>query len=265
MIRKPISKVRWWAFSIAAMVVVVLLYSWMSYRQKEFNPKDTTIPNATQFLEGIETLTKPDVNGDMWLIMDLRATYGRHLAGMLVGVILSLVIGLAMGCYTDAEAIFKFQLTCLSKIPPTAMIAVYFVLFGTELNMYVAMISLGIFPTLAMAVYQAARKDVTHDAIYKAYTLGASDSEVVWNVVFKQIIPRFLEAIRLTVGPAMVFLIAAEWATADIGFGYRLRIQSRLLNMNVVYIYLVILALTSYLMDWSLAYARRKMCPWFGE
>jgi len=265
MIRKPISKTRWWVLSISAIALLVALYSWMSYRQKQFNAKDTTIPNAQQFVDGIKTLLKPDSQGDMWLLIDLKATYGRHLSGMMVGVLLSLIVGLLMGCFYSWEAVFKFPLTCLSKIPPTAMIAVYFVLFGTELEMYIAMIALGIFSTLAMAVYGAVRKDVSDHAIYKAYTLGGSDSEIVWNVVFKQILPRFIEAIRLTVGPAMVFLIAAEWATADVGFGYRLRIQSRLLNMNIVYIYLVILAITTYFMDWSLSYARRKLCLWFGE
>ena len=39
----------------------------------------------------------------------------------------------------------------------------------------------------------------------------------------------------------MVFLIAAEYVVGDVGIGYRIRIQSRILNMNVVYIYLIIL------------------------
>ena len=118
------------------------------------------------------------------------------------------------------------------------MLAVYFVVFGMEAKLFVAMIALGIFPTLAQGIYQAAKKDVSDHAVFKAYTLGASQLEVIWNVVFQQVLPRIIENVRLQIGPAMVFLIAAEWLIADTGFGYRLRIQSRLLHMNVVYIYL---------------------------
>lgn len=185
--------------------------------------------------------------------------------GVLVGVMLSLVVGLAMGCFSVAEAFFGPPLSFFAKIPPTAMLAVYYVIFGIKFEFYVAMIALGIFPTLAQSIYQAAKKDVTDHAIYKAYTLGASQLEVIWNVILPQILPRVIENVRLQIGPAMIFLIAAEWANADVGFGYRLRIESRLTRMNVVYIYLAILGLTGFAMDYVLSWLRRKLSPWFGE
>ena len=63
----------------------------------------------------------------------------------------------------------------------------------------------------------------------------------------------------------MVFLIAAEMLFASEGFGYTIRQQSRLVNMNVVYIYLAILGLSGLLFDWILVRLRRWLCPWFGE
>ncbi len=144
------------------------------------------------------------------------------------------------------------------------MLAVYFIIFGTEFRLFVAMIALGIFPTLAQSIYQAAKKDVTDHAIYKAYTLGASQLEVIWNVILQQILPRIIENVRLQVGPAMVFLIAAEYAVAHDGFGYRLRLQSRQTNMNVVYIYLVILGVSGFVIDGLLSALRRRLSPWFG-
>jgi ABC-type nitrate/sulfonate/bicarbonate transport system permease component len=127
------------------------------------------------------------------------------------------------------------------------------------------MIALGIAPALAQTVHQAAKKDVSDHAIFKAYTLGASHVEAIWNVICRQILPRVIENVRLQVGAAMVFLIAAEMLVADVGFGYRLRLQGRLLNMNVVYSYLIVLGTAGLLIDWSLSTLRRRLCPWFGE
>ena len=42
-----------------------------------------------------------------------------------------------------------------------------------------------------------------------------------------------------------------------------LRMQSRLQNMNVVYTYLVILAVAGLMIDWLLIRLRRWLCPWF--
>jgi len=261
-IRKPISFQQGLLWTIATVFVLLVLYSWLSYQQKQINPNDTTIPNLSQMWDAVVILSTPDARGEYWIIEDLKMTYLRHLLGMGVGVGLSLLLGIAMGSSNRINMALGFPLTCLAKVPPTAMIAVYFVLFGTDLEMYMAMIVFGILPTLTQAINQSARQDVPEDSIYKAYTLGASNMEVICNVIFPQILPRFLETIRLSVGPALVFLIAAEWMMADIGIGYRLRIQSRLLNMNVVYIYLIILCLTAFVMDWSLRFSRQKLCPW---
>jgi len=264
MIRKPISHKATIACMAGAIILIGLGYSWMCYRQKAFNPNDTTMPNLSQFIQGLKMAALPNANGDILLVDDLAATYQRHFVGVSFGVVMSLIIGIAMGCWPAIEATFRLPIAFLAKIPPTAMIAVYFILFGTDLEMFVAMISLGIFPALAQSVYLSV-KDVSDDAIYKAYTLGASTVELIWNVIFPQILPRFIEAIRMATGPAMVFLIAAEWMVSDVGVGYRLRIQSRLLNMNVVYVYLIVLCLTTYVVDWSLKTFKSKMCPWNGE
>jgi NitT/TauT family transport system permease protein len=265
MIRKSISYREGIIWMSSALLLLILFYGWLAYRQKAINPLDTTIPDYSQITEAISLLCQPDLKGEYWVIEDLKATYYRHILGMAVGVSLALILGLGMASSNRFHMALNFPLTCLAKVPPTAMMAVYFVLFGTDLEMFVAMISFGIMPTLAQTVNQSARHDVPEDAIYKAYTLGASNSEVVCSIIFPQILPRLIEGIRLMIGPALVFLIAAEWTNASIGVGYRLRIQSRLLNMNVVYIYLLLLCLTSFLMDWSLRLASRKLCPWDQE
>lgn len=262
MIRKPISVKVGTSALVFTLFVLLFLYSWLSYQQKQFNPTDTTVPNGSQFIDGVKIALTPNARGEIPLWEDLKATYWRHLLGMLLGIILSLSVGLMMGCWPIVESALRFPIACLGKVPPTAMIAVYFILFGTDLEMFVAMIGLGIFPNLAQAVFLSVKADVSDDTVYKAYTLGASDWELIFNVVLPQILPRFIDAIRMATGPAMVFLIAAEWMMSDIGIGYRLRIQSRLLNMNVVYVYLIVLCLTMYVIDWSLKLAKKKVCPW---
>jgi len=88
---------------------------------------------------------------------------------------------------------------------------------------------------------------------------------VIVEVLWRQILPRVIEAVRLQIGPAMVFLIAAEYVVGDVGIGYRIRIQSRILNMDVVYIYLLLLGVSGLAFDACLTFLRRKCCPWFGD
>lgn len=267
MIRQPISFRAHVILGVVSVFVLLAAYTWLSYRQHQKNAADTTIPNWSQLADGVARILKPQdrYDGDSWLWTDAKATFTRHFTGLAVGVLAAVVIGLAMGCFTPLEALLLPPLSCFAKVPPTAMLAVFFVLVGTGMELYIAMIAFGVIPTLAQSVYQSARADVPEEMIYKAYTLGASHPELIWNVTFKQILPRIIEAVRLQVGPAMVYLIAAEYAVGEIGFGFRLRMQQRLSDMSTVYIYLAILAAVGFLMDYSLTWLRRLLCPWFGK
>jgi NitT/TauT family transport system permease protein len=289
MVRQPISKKLQLTLGVLAFVLLATGYTLMSQRQHRINPNDTLVPDWAQIAEAIHDKDKiPGVNpetgepedrpnqvkrgvldpqdeyqGRSWLRVDVVASFSRLIAGLATGVFVSVVLGLLMGCYAPIEAFFVPPMSVLAKIPPTAMLAVFFILVGTDLSMHVAMISFGIIPSLSQAVYQSAKTDVPEELIYKAYTLGASQLEIIWNVIFMQILPRVIEAVRLQVGPAMVYLIAAEMIAGSEGLGCRIRLMQRPMAMNVIYVYLAVLGLAGFLMDYSLTWLRRKLCPWF--
>jgi NitT/TauT family transport system permease protein len=229
---------------------------------------DRTVPTWTSlYRDGLLRVLQPQGlrHNEYWLWRDTLATARRLIRGLTLGVLLSLALGVLMGAYAPIGAFFVPPLAFLAKIPPTAMLAVFFVLVGTTLKMYVAMIAFGTLPTLAQTVYQSARKDVPESLIFKAYTLGASHAELIWNVIYKQILPRLIDAVRLQVGPAMVLLVAAEWMVASEGFGYRLRLFYQRTDMTVVYVYLLLLGLAGLVIDYALVVFRRRRCPWFGD
>jgi NitT/TauT family transport system permease protein len=229
---------------------------------------DRTVPTWTSlYHDGLLRVLRPQGlrHDEYWLWRDTVATARRLIRGLMLGVLLSVTLGILMGAYAPVGAFFVPPLAFLAKIPPTAMLAVFFVLVGTTLKMYVAMIAFGTLPTLAQTVYQSARKDVPESLVFKAYTLGASHAELIWNVIYKQILPRLIDAVRLQVGPAMVLLVAAEWMVAGEGFGYRLRLFYQRTDMTVVYVYLLLLGLAGLVIDYALVTFRRKLCPWFGD
>jgi NitT/TauT family transport system permease protein len=263
MIRQPIGQLWIVALGIASVIALIGAYGYMSHRQHVINPDDKTIPNWTQLKEGFVKIVQVNRRTeDRWLLVDTKATATRLFLGLLYGIAGAFVLGMLMGCFTPIESFLYPPLALLAKLPPTAMLAVFFVLVGTDTTMYVAMIAFGVLPTLAQTIYLAV-KDVPDEFLHKAYTLGASHAEVIWNVIFRHVLPRLLDAVRLQIGPAMVYLIAAEMVVGDVGFGYRIRLQSKLLNMDVVYPYLVTLAVFGFTMDFTLSKLQRVLCPWY--
>ena len=268
MIRRPIPAWLFWTLLFGGLLLIGLGYSRLSVLQTLKNPTQTIVPGWQGFVDGAHRILQPtgvpSNPKPSMLAIDMMATYWRLFLGLTTGVFMSVIVGIAMGAYRWIEAPLSPIISFLSKIPPTAMMPIYFILVGTDQKMFTAMVALGVFFTMAQSIFQAVQKDVSDDAIDKAYTLGASDVEILWEVIWKQILPRILENIRLQIGPAMIFLLAAEMIVGDQGMGYRIRMESRILNISVVYIYLAILGASGLLLEWGLLMLRRKLCPWFG-
>jgi NitT/TauT family transport system permease protein len=267
MIRRPIPRWLSIALGLVGVACLVGLYAGLSARQTRMSPNQKVIPGLQTFKEGFVRLTKAQGSQESprppILVSDLKATYWRLILGLSLGVVLSVVVGMAMGAYRWIEAPLAPIITFLAKIPPTAMLPIYFVLVGTDQTMFATMVALGVFFTMAQSIYQAIVNDVKQDAINKAYTLGGSDPEIIYEVIWKQVFPAVLDNIRLQIGPAMIFLLAAEMLVGGEGIGYRIRMESRVLNMSIVYIYLAILGFTGLLADWTLLRIRQQLCPWY--
>ncbi len=264
-VRQPIP--RKWVVFLGFFSILTLLggYSYLSQRQHEQNAQDTTIPTWGQLWDGIDSAISVDPrSGERWILEDSAATAERFFLGIFWGSLVGVLLGLFMGSFSPIAAFFVPPLTLLAKVPPTAALAVFFVLVGTDLSMYIAMIAFGILPILALSIHMTVQ-EFPEELLNKSYTLGASNMEIVWTILFRHILPKVIDAIRLQIGPALVYLIAAEMVVGDVGFGYRIRLQSRLLNMNVVYPYLGVLAGFGFLMDSLLLHLQEFLCPWYSS
>ena len=73
--------------------------------------------------------------------------------------------------------------------------------------------------------------------------------------------PRLIEALRLSLGPAFLFLISAEAIASDVGLGYRIFLVRRYLSMDVILPYVAWITLLAFAMDWLLGLSRAAPSP----
>lgn len=268
-IRQPISSTTSNLLKCAGILTFVLTYSFISYRQHRpaplGNPDDTTVPNFSQFVEGFKAITEVRYNGERWIVEDFKTTFGRLAWGMSISLVVSVVIGILMGCYRAVESYLGLLISAMSREPATAMLVAFFILIGTGEWLYVGIVIFGTMPWITQVVFDAARNGIHRQSVYKMITLGATPSEQIYNLVYKQTLPKIIDAARLATSTAMIGLLAAEMTVGSVGFGYRMKISSRLLDMNVVYIYLVILVVAGYVIDFGFERFRMWWCPWYGE
>lgn len=264
-VRQPIHRTTKVILGIVSVISLMLLYTGLSMYQDSINPTQTIMPSLLEIGKAtIEIATPHKTTGDIWLWEDFVATASRLAYGLSIASVVAVIVGVSMGSYPVVEAFFRWPVTFLGQIPATAMLAVFLILARvTDLPLSPMMVCFGILPSMILTIYLAAKYDIHDEQCYKAYTLGASNLEIICNVVVPQILPRILDAIRLSIGLALVLLVAVEWANEHVGFGYRLRVIGNRMKMDVVYNYLIFLGIFGWLLGWGMLALRNWLSPWF--
>ncbi|MBI3545256.1 MAG: ABC transporter permease subunit, partial [Gammaproteobacteria bacterium] len=105
--------------------------------------------------------------------------------------------------------------------------------------------------------------EIPSEQIIKAQTLGANSWQLILRVILPQILPRLLDALRLSLGAAWLFLIAAEAIASEDGLGYRIFLIRRYLAMDVILPYVAWITLLAFTLDYLLRRTSRGFFPWY--
>lgn len=245
-------------------MLLLLVYLAASADRLAENPNDKLLPSMAQFAEAIRrNAIEPNVRtGEVVFWVDTAASLKRLGIAVAASAAIALFIGLANGLLPLVRAGLSPLITAISLIPPMAILPVLFIVFGLgELSKGV-LIALGITPFLIRDL-QARALELPEEMLIKAQTLGASTWLVALRVMLPQLLPRLIDAVRLSLGAAWLFLIAAEAVAATEGLGYRIFLVRRYLSMDLILPYVAWITLLAWLVDWLLAQLSRLAFPWY--
>ncbi|MCK7461928.1 MAG: ABC transporter permease subunit [Sphingobacterium sp.] len=112
----------------------------------------------------------------------------------------------------------------------------------------IALIVIGVAPTVILDTYLKV-KEVHDEQLVKGMTLGASQPEIVFRIIFPQIIPKVLDTVRLNFKSVILFLIAGEALAAEAGIGYRIFVVRRYMDMATIFPYVVWISMLAFFVD----------------
>ena len=248
---------------ILPFALVVLAYSVASDIRRAENPADKLLPAPSQIVATAQRLvSEPDKRSQKILFwQDTRASLRRMALGVAIAASIGLIAGIAIGLLPYARAGFAGFVAVISMVPPLAILPILFIVFGLGEVSKVALIAIGITPFLIRDLSQRVL-ELPGEQLIKAQTLGASSWVIAIRVALPQILPRLIQAVRLSLGPAWLFLIAAEAIAAENGLGYRIFLVRRYLAMDVILTYVVWITLLAFVMDFALRWLSKRAFPW---
>lgn len=244
-------------------VVIGIVYFYFSSERLAINPNDKLMPSMQSFIDAVSYLAfEPNKRtGDYVLWADTAASLQRLALGVGISAFTGLIIGILVGIIPLVRAGIAPVITIISLVPPLAILPILFIIFGLGELSKVMLIVLGITPFLIRDV-QLRVMALPHEIIIKAQTLGANSWQLILRVVLPQVLPKLIDAVRLSLGSAWLFLIAAEAISATEGLGYRIFLVRRYMSMDIILPYVVWITLLAFLMDYLLRRLSKSVFPW---
>ncbi len=245
--------------ALLPFMLIVVVYMVGSAERRAVNSDDKLLPPVSEMIDTVKrSAFQPDRRtGEYVLWVDTAASLRRLALGLGIATAGGLVFGLAIGVLPMLRATLAPLVGVLSMIPPMAVLPILFIVFGLGEVSKVVLIVFGVAPFLIRDLALSIA-NLPAEQLVKAQTLGASTWQAAIRIVLPQVMPRLLEAVRLSIGPAFLFLISAEAIAADVGLGYRIFLMRRYLAMDVILPYVVWVTLLAFLIDWALASVSRR-------
>ncbi|MBD3897722.1 ABC transporter permease subunit [Halomonas sp. ML-15] len=253
-----------WLLGLLPFLVVAMVYLSLSNARLAENPNDRLLPAPATMANTFYTMATEENQrtGQIVLWADTFASLERLLIGVAISALIGLSVGLINGGLPLIRAKFSPLVTVISLIPPMAILPILFIAFGTGEAAKVALIVIGVTPFLIRDLQGHALR-LPDEQLIKAQTLGGNSWQVLTRVILPQLTPRLLNATRLALGTAWLFLIAAEAIAAQEGLGYRIFLVRRYLSMDVILPYVAWITLLAFLLDQLLARTSRLAFPWY--
>ena len=252
---------------LAILPFLLLLAAYMlasDIRHKE-NPNDKLLPKISQMSDAVQRMafTKDARTGKYLMLQDTVSSLRRWLIGISLAAVAGLLLGLNLGLFPGLSAMLNPFVTFISMIPPLAILPILFISFGVDELAKIVLIFIGVFPLVTRDMRLTVNK-LPREQITKAATLGATQLQLAYRILLPQILPRLIETIRLTLGAAWLFLIAAEAIASSDGLGYRIFLVRRYLAMDVILPYVLWITFLGFSFDMLLKLSLKWFFPWYS-
>jgi NitT/TauT family transport system permease protein len=249
--------------SLLPFILLICAYLYYSHSRLAENPGDKLLPAPATIASTVHSYAfeEDERSGEYLLWTDTWASLQRLLVALGISAILGLTLGLAVGVLPYVRATLAPFIAVLSLIPPLAVLPILFIVAGLGELAKVTLIIIGVAPVIVRDLSMRVG-ELPNEQIIKAQTLGASTWQLIVRVVLPQLWPRLIDALRLCLGSAWLFLIAAEAIASTEGLGYRIFLVRRYLAMDVILPYVAWITLLAFAMDWLLKTLRAKAFAW---
>lgn len=188
----------------------------------------------------------------------------RVIAGFVLGSLVGIPLGYAMGLSGWARGWFDPIVEFMRPVPPLALIPLVIIWFGIGEQGKIVLLFLAALWVMIIAA-RAGVSGVNITKVQAAYSLGASKWQILRHVVVPNSLPEIFTGARVAMGVCWGTVVAAELVAAEKGIGKMIVTASKFQSTDIVLMGIIVIGLIGFGIDILMRKAENWLVPWKGR
>lgn len=188
-------------------------------------------------------------------------SFNRIIIGLLFTLIIGVPIGILMGYFKKIDLIFSPIIYFNYPIPKIALLPIVMLIFGLgDLTKIIMIFLITFFPVVVNIRDEV--KNIPEDVFYPMYSLGATNFQIIKEIVFPGILKAILTSLRISIGTAISVLFFTENFGTEFGMGYFIMDSWMRVNYIQMYSGILVLSIIGLLFFILIDFLEGIFCPW---
>lgn len=209
-----------------------------------------------------QTLLELIASGD--LLRNCAISLGRVAAGFLLGGLVGLLLGAAMGLSRRTEQYVHPLFQALNQVPVLGWLPLAMMVFGIGESLKVVIIAQASLVPIALNVFEGIRR-VPRQYVEVARVFRFSRAQYLRKVIFPATVPSLFVGLRYGLTLAWLSLVTVELLASSEGLGFLIVWGRQLFQLDLVLAAIVSIGVVGLILDQGLARIEARLLHWRPE
>ena len=188
----------------------------------------------------------------------------RVIVGFALGCLFGIPLGFAMGLNSWLRGWFDPIVEFMRPVPPLALIPLIIIWFGIGEQGKISLLFLAALWIMTIAA-RAGVAGTNISKVHAAYSLGASKTQLLRQVILPNSLPEIFTGARVAMGVCWGTVVAAELVAAETGAGKMIIAASKFQLTDIVIVGIILIGVIGFGIDILMRKAEERLVPWKGH
>jgi len=198
------------------------------------------------------------------LPLDIAITLYRTLVAFAMAMVIGISLGILIPRVASIRWFFDPIISIGLPMPKIALLPIFMLWFGLFDTSKILMVAFSASFQIIITTWSATQ-NVEKELIWSARSLGASNRQILWEVIFPASLPQILTGLQIAMPVCLIVVLVTEMVMGGQGLGDSMLRSARYVDSPGVFAGIVEIGIVGFCVIRSMELIRRRLLVWHQE